>query len=287
MLWGLFALAAGLTYCGQAEINKHYKLCGFQLNTVRSLFAFLFLIPLIPFMEWPSYYEYYIAVLLEASISVVCMMAQYNLAAKRNGRIACLHQPIAIVVTFILWLGWGNSQLTFLMNNKDNLGAILIGFLVFIVSIQFMRKNDAGWSALLSVLPIAVLYSIMSVISKIALEHGESLLQISLNFVFLCNLFMFLLSLPVYQKKKEAILNKKTLYIGSFYISFFHTVSWILCCIAIILTPNPAYVAVITGLAPIWFMIYYKLKNIPDDSSPVAGLFMSIAAIIVLLATNN
>jgi hypothetical protein len=53
MIWGLFALAAGLTYCIQTEINKIYKIDGFALNTFRSFFACLMMAAFIPFMEWP------------------------------------------------------------------------------------------------------------------------------------------------------------------------------------------------------------------------------------------
>ncbi len=282
-MWVLFALVAGVTYCIQAEVNKSFKIDGFTLNAFRSFFAALLMIPVIPFMEWPSIPEYYLVVILEAAISVVCMMAQYNLAAKKNGRIACLHQPIALIMTFVFWLMIEESQRQFLLQNPANAAGILSAFLIFMFSIQFIRKNDAGWSALLAVMPIAVLYSIMAVVSKLALEHGESLLDISLNFVFLCNVFMFLISLPVYVSKNKRLHIPDNTVLSSGIVAFFHTVSWVFACIAIILTPNPAYVSVITGLAPIWFMIYYKVKGVNDDASPWAGFFMVFAAILVLV----
>ena len=287
MLWGIFALFAGLTYCVQSEINKHYKVEGFTLNTFRSLFAAAMMVPLLPFMEWPSIPVYYLVIILEAAISVVCMMAQYTLAAKKNGRVACLHQPIAILLTFVFWLMLEQSQRQFLIDNPGNAAGIGLAFVIFMFSIQFIRKNDAGWQALLAVVPIAVLYSLMSVISKIALESGGTLLAISLNFVFLSNVFMFLISLPVfYSLNKQKFMPEKPALHCAGGVAFFHTISWVLACIAIILTPNPAYVTVITGLAPIWFMIYYKIIGEKDDASPVAGLFMAAAAIIILIASQ-
>lgn len=289
MLWGFFALVAGLTYCVQAETNKVYQIPGFTLNTIRSLFAVLIMLPIIPFMEWPTAPEYYLVVILEAAVAVVCMAAQYNLAAKKNGRIACLHQPIAIILTFTFWIFWDYSQRQFLIQNPMNTAGIAIAFLIFIFSVQFIRKNDTGWSTLITVMPIAVLYSVMAVISKIALEHGDTLLEISLNFVFLCNVFMFLISAPIYyflkSSKKNTFIDKHSI-IGSGYIALFHTVSWVAVCIAIILTPNPAYVSVVTGLAPIWFFIYYKFKGIKDDASPIAGVFMAFAAILILVSAQ-
>ena len=68
------------------------------------------------------------------------------------------------------------------MDNPLNALGIAVAFLIFMFSIQFIRKNDAGWAALLAVIPIAVLYSVMSVISKIALEQGELAVRYILEF---------------------------------------------------------------------------------------------------------
>jgi hypothetical protein len=143
------------------------------------------------------------------------MMAQYNLAAKRNGRIACMHQPIEIMLAFSFWVAINDAQRRFLFDNPYDLSFILGAFIVFIISINFIRKNDAGQSALLAVVPIAVLYAGMSVVSKIALEHGESLLEIALNFVFLCNLSMFVISLPIYLSQGGTIRTQKKIWVSA------------------------------------------------------------------------
>ena len=287
MIWVFFSLLAGLAYCVQSELNKHFKIDGFELNTFRSLFAVILLLPLIPLMEWPRIPEYYLVLLLESSISVVCMMAQYNLSAKKNGRIACLPQPIAIMLTFMMWFALSPEQRAFFFGQPEKAALVGAGFLLFFFGLQSIRKNDAGWSALLAVIPIAVLYSIMAVISKIALEQGDNMLGISLNFVFLCNVLMFLLSVPVYYgMKKASSLPKKIVFKASAYVALSHTFSWFFFCLAVILTPNPAYVGVITGLAPLWFLIYYKIRKIDDDASPVAGLILGAAALVILLGSH-
>ena len=284
MTWWLFAIVAGWAYCAQIEFNKSFQLSGLHLNTLRSLIAVVIMLPFIPLMEWPTLPAFYLVLVLEASISVVCMVAQYNLAARKSGRVACMHQPISLVLIFLFWLVLDQEQRVFLAENPLNAAGIGLAFIVFIFSVQFIRKNDAGWQALLAVVPIAVLYAAMTVISKLALEHGQTLLNISLTFVFVANVFMFIISMPVlYSQRVVALIpNIKTLK-GAALVSFFHTLSWVLAAIAIIMTPNPAYVAVMTGLAPIWFYIYYRLRRIPDDANPVAGIFMMVASFMVLL----
>lgn len=284
MYWWLFALVAGWAYCVQIEINKGFQLSGFHLNTLRSLLAAAMMLPLLPLMEWPTLPAFYLVVVIESAISVVCMVAQYNLAARKSGRVACMHQPIALVLTFLFWLMLDPIQRQFLADNPLNTAGIGLAFIIFIVSVQYARKNDAGWQALLAVLPIAVLYSAMAVVSKLALEHGETLLNISLTFVFLTNIGMFLMSMPVlYSRKVVTLIPERKSLIGASLVAFFHTLSWVLACIAIIMTPNPAYVSVITGLAPVWFYLYYRMRHIPDDASPIAGIFMMLASFMVLI----
>ena len=284
MTWWLFALLAGLTNCVQIELNKSFQLSGLHLNTLRSLIAAILMLPFLPFMEWPTLPAFYLVLVLEASISVVCMVAQYNLAARKSGRVAFMHQPISLILIFLFWLALDAEQRIFLAENPLNTAGIGLAFIVFILSVQFIRKNDAGWQAFLSVVPIAVLYAAMTVISKLALEHGQTLLSISLTFVFVANLLMFLISMPVlYSGRVVALIPNIKILKDATLVSLFHTLSWVLLAIAIIMTPNPAYVAVITGLAPIWFYIYYRLRRIPDDANPVAGIFMMIASFMVLL----
>tara|TARA_B100001778_G_scaffold304738_1_gene282908 strand:+ start:2125 stop:2256 length:132 start_codon:yes stop_codon:yes gene_type:complete len=40
------------------------------------------------------------------------------------------------------------------------------------------------------------------------------------------------------------------------------------------------------GLIPVWFMLYYRMRNIQDDASPKAGLLIALAAIMILFAVN-
>ncbi|GEM_PF-1064236 len=290
MLWVVFTLFSSWMYCIQSELNKRFKINGFKLNTLRALFSACMMVPLIPFMEWPQVPAYYLVIILEGAISAVGMMVQYNLAARHNGRIANLHQPISIMLTFVFWLIWDQSQRLLLIENPDKAIGILIAFVIFISSLQFIRKNDIGLQILMSVIPVAVLYALMSVIGKIAMESGETLLPIALNFVFLSNISMFLISLPVFlsqrmnRPKRNITLFKIDghLFKAASSIAFFHTFSWVLISLAIILTPNPAYPGFIGGLAPVWFMIYYKIRKIDDDSNPIAGLFLSLASLILI-----
>jgi hypothetical protein len=289
MTWAFLALLAGITNCVQIEVNRTHKLNGFELNAYRALISSLLLLPFIPFMEWPSDPGYYMAICLSATISVVGMMVQYNLAAAKNGRVANLYQPLTIFLTFCLWLMLDRKQLDFLLNNPLNLVGILFSFVLLFVSIQFLRRNDSGWRALMAIMPVGILYAFLGVITKLVLDKGLALLPISLGFVLLSNVLMALISFPVVLSKKTRTRNlmNKAILKPALYISVFHTVSWVLINIATVLAPNAAYPFAMTALSPLWFMLYYKMKGIKDDASPYAGGLMFAAAVILMLVSKG
>lgn len=285
MIWGLLSLLASILYAAQSEANKKIKMDGFKLSTYRALLSFLILSPCVLYMEWPRYPEYYLFIIASASIQVLGLMAQYNLASKHSGRIMCLHQPISIAIVFGIWLLLNETQLEFLQNNPNLLASIVGAFLMFTVSLQYIRKGNYGVNILLSILPMAILGAMITVVSKVVLEKGNTLLGISLNFVFLSNIIVFLLSIPVMMMlHKKNLFDKKTI-ARAIPVSIYHAVAWVFMCLALILTANPAYPTLLLSLTPLWFMIYYKIKEIKDNSNPVAGAFLGLSAIILLLAT--
>ncbi len=314
MIWAFFALMAGLTYCVSVEVNNSYKRDGFELNAWRSLFSTLLMLPLFPFMEWPDDPRYYLAILLGAAINVAGMVVQYNLAAQKNGRVAILYQPVTIFLTFCMWLAIDKSQFDFFRAHPLHLLGVLVSFALLFASLQFVRRNAAGWRALMTIFPVGVLYAFLGVITKLVLDTGTSVLAISLSFVLLSNLMMTLISFPVlverhlerkkaYKRKKRAaksvtsvfhavgwmrkkMLDKKTLRPAAI-VSVFHTVSWIFINVATVYAPNAAYPFAVTALGPLWFMIYYKIRGIRDDASPVAGAGLFAAAVLLVLVSKS
>lgn len=285
IMWVIFSLLASILNAVQSEINKNYKVDGFRLNTYRSFISTVVMIPLIGFIEWNLSAYYYFVTFVVALLSIGGMVLQYDLAAKKNGRVACLHQPVGVVITFIFWLCLKPEEINFFIENWINAMAILVSFGLFAYGFSMVRKSDTGAHILSTVVSIALLFSLSTIVSKIALETNAEVIGVSLNFVMVCNLFMFLISFPIFVyrlNQRKFTITKKDIK-GAAYISVSHTVSWILLCFALIYAENPAYVSVLIGLTPLWFMIYYKLRNIKDDSNPRAGLIMAFSAILVII----
>lgn len=288
MLWVLLSIFANWAMIVQIQINQKHKYSGLILNNYRSFFSTAILVPFIPWMDFPNDITFYLVCFLTAAISVVCMVVQYNLAAKKNGRVANLHQPIVIFLTFITWLFIDQSQMTFFQENLPNTLLVIIAFVTFFISLQFIRRNDAGFEALKAIIPVAILYSVLVIATKLILQTGQDALPICLSFVFVCNGIMSLLAYPLnksrFFKEDDKIKIDRRFMINTFGISFFHTLSWVLISLAFIMAPNAAYPVAISSMAPVWFMIYYWITKQKDDASPVAGLVMACGAVLLVLA---
>lgn len=288
MLWVLLSIFASWMLIITVQVNQRAKYSGFLINTYRSSFSFLMLLPFIPFMEFPKDETFYLVCFLTAVISVICMKVTYNLAAKKNGRVANLHQPIVIFLSFMVWLFIDQTQMSFFKNNPVN--GILVGlaFLIFIVALQFIRRNDAGWDAFKAVIPIALLYTVLVIATKLILSTGQNMISITLSFVFICNGLMWLCSYPIlksrYFRGLKSIPFNKHFIRDCMLISASHTGSWIFISMAYIMAPNAAYPVAISALAPVWFMLYYWVTKHKDDASPVAGLVMASGAVLLVLA---
>lgn len=288
MLWVTLAFLSSFAYTAQTELNRGFQCNGFVLNTYRAGVSALMLVPFVFFMEWPSDPRFYLLVGVCSAVAIVCLMTQYNMAATSNGRVANMHLPINIFITFFAWLALDPQQLKALMGDHTQLGFILLSFVILVVSLQFIRRNDAGWRTLMVMVPIGVLYAFINTMTKYVLMDGQTLLAISLTFVLVSNVLQFLFSFPVHvgQNLGRTPLFDKGILKQSLIIGFLHTASWILFSMCMILTPNPAYPVVITALNPVWFMVYYKMRGIEDHASPYAGAMMVLSAIILLLATS-
>lgn len=287
-MWFIFALVASWFYCFSVEINKHYPYDGLLVTTWRCFFASIGFLALLPFMYWPVDPIYYGVIAINTVTATWARQRMFAIVVKNNSRVACLQQPICIVLTFIIWLFLDKAELDRMLTDYPYGAGVMAAIVLVILSLQFIRRNDASWQALKAVFPIGVLYAFLGVFAKLVLDTGEPSLGVSLNWVFLNNLAMFAFSLPFTlrrAKKQGFALRPQHIEKATIYGALTHSTSWVLSAMAVIYTANPAYPAILGAMIPVWFAVYYKARGIRDDFSPVSGLILALAAILLLVVT--
>ena len=134
--------------------------------------------------------------------------------------------------------------------------------------------------------PIGVRYGLTSVISKYALNDDQVLMQTA-SFALMVYFFMFLFSLAAVVAKRK--LNRDLFSFSNakvgVLISIASVLSYLCIVLSIVSAPNPAFSNVIGSLSPVWIMVYHRFVGVKDNASPVAGLVMILASVLLIVAT--
>ncbi|NQZ14472.1 MAG: hypothetical protein HRT94_06600 [Alphaproteobacteria bacterium] len=134
--------------------------------------------------------------------------------------------------------------------------------------------------------PVGVLYGVVAVLSKYVLDPDQAIMQ-ALAFSLLVYFFMFVFSsaaLVAKGKLDRALFSASNIKIG-LAISAASVLGYIFIVLAFIWSPNPSFPSVVGSLSPVWIMVYHHIIGVKDDASPIAGLVMIVASILLVMAT--
>lgn len=286
MIWFLLAVLNSIFQAIFNELNRSFKIDSWQLNFLHCAFSTLLLLPILffgmPSMSW----KLVASSLVIASILTVGCQSQIYMAAKHNGRVGSMWRPISIFVAFVLWIGFFPETARGYMEDPLALSLILISFALIIFSIVLIRKNDIGWQALLIMAPVGVLYGAVAVLSKYILDPDQAVVQ-TLAFSLLVYFFMFLFSsaaLIAKGKHSREMFSASNIKVG-LAIGASSVIGYVLIVLAFVWSPNPAFASVVGSLSPVWIMVYHYYVGVRDDTSPLAGLVMIVASILLIVAT--
>ena len=286
MVWFSLGLLYSVFQACFNELNRIYKIDSWQLNFLHCLFATLVLSPCVLFVS--SYLSWVLiaASMVLASFITIGCQAQIFMSATHNGRVGSIHRPISIFVAFIFWIGFFPETAAPYMEDKVSLTLILSSFVLIIFSVVLIRKNDIGWNALLIMAPVGVLYGFAAVISKYVMDGEQTLMQ-ALTFSFVTYFFMMVFSmLAAFSKKKLSRELLSPFYLkAGLAIGLSSVIAYVLMLLSIVYAPNPAFTSVIGSLAPVWIMIYHRFVGLKDEASPMVGLVMIAASILLVVAT--
>ena len=287
MTWILYSCVAVLFQAAFVEANRKLQLDGYRLNLWGSLFAALYLLPVIGYMYWPTNGLFYLVAFIAAASSAVGGIVQFQMAARHNGRVVAMYMPVKAFAMFALWLIVDPALVDDYFSNPEETALIGGTFIISVTSLIVMRKNDIGWRAFLIVAPIGALFAASNILTKIAFNDSRALASV-LCFNLLFYIFMVLQTLPVVIARRDEnkpIFDKRILP-ASALIGLFSLGAFIGLIGGIVNAPNPAYVSIFQMMTPALIMILHKCAGIPDNTSPYAGLGLVLGAIILIYATQ-
>lgn len=286
MLWLLAALGSSVATCANAELNRRYQHEGFRLNFWRTLLAALLWLPLALPQTWPTDVAFYAAAVFGGVAMIIGNVIQNHLSARHNGRVAILWLPLKALFVFVLWAAINQPARQHIIANPLTAVAILSCFAIMVMALNSMRANDASWRAIKMVLPVAVVYALSDIFARsvVSPEQLPTLIQVYFCVATAVSAGVSLLLFPFRPQRHLPWFSQSLVKAGAL-AAVQSTVNQTCFFVALIYAPNPAYVSMVILLAPLWLLIYHRVAGIPDNTSPIAGLIMALAAGLLLGVT--
>lgn len=284
LLWLAAAIGSSLLSAQNVEMNRRAKQEGFRLNLWRTALAAIFWLPLALVQDWPTEPLFYAAAVFGGLVLIVGFTIQTDLAVKHNGRVAILHMPLKAVAVFAVWHLIDREALHHVIDYPLKTLGILVCLGIMIAALFSFRKHDVSWSSFKAVLPIVVLYSMGDLFTRMVVSP-ENLSETLVVFLFVLSATSALASallLPWRPQPQLPLITPGLMRAGG-WAAFGGTMNQVLFFIALVMGPGPSYVSMVALLAPVWLLAYHRLAGIKDDASPVAGMVVVGASIIIMV----
>lgn len=282
MNWVGFAIIDTLASSIKADVNRKYKIEHHILNTWRTLFACLLLIPVLFFIPAPQTLGFYLAAFAVGIEATCSSLLQFRLAAEFNGRIANLKEPVQAGLLFLGWLAIDSGYRAEMTSHPMRMGLIL--FLVFFILglCTFMYRNALSALVFRRILPIALINVSVTLFVASSLEHKVEHIT-DMFWFYLCVMgFQFFISSCVLVKRRNYSLAHAMTIKWPIVLTGLTGLCGMFGWYAVLVAPNPSYPRIILLSSPILLGFFYNRRRIEDKASPILGTFFVLAVILLV-----
>jgi len=287
MDWWLIAFLNSFVLAGYIAMNAHFKMAGNALVFGRSAIIVIAMLPFMLLIEWPSHLLFYIFTIASGVASAVADIIVFNCIARYGSGAVSRLLPLKIWIVFVLWMIVSPSTFLELWSEPWRFFTVVSVLILAGVFLMSLNRCPISHKVLLIVLIPTIMWSFSDVMFKGAMiYHDVGGLTASFQFVFVLSVVMTLIAaVNLYQKGESFMQDRNYFYVISLAAVVCFTLV-ALKALAFIETPNPGYVLAISSLNVVWIYIYHRLKNIPDNSNVMAGLFFVLSTVGLVLLTK-
>lgn len=269
---------------GFSEVNRRFKLGGRRLSLWQLGLSAIFLSPAMFFVTWSTDPKFYLLAILNGVVMAFSSIRQLRLAADFNGRIASLFMPIKVIIAFLLWMMVSYTRSLPLFENTTQQWGVCLILVIMMSSFVYMVRSKVNLHIFKIIIPFSLMFALLDIAIKLVMEAGVSS---ALVFVFVATA-SGALSLLVHlslRKKKKPFYAPELLKAGAALATC--SLSGMVCfLLSLQMAENPAYPTVIILLSGVWLLLYYRMKNVEDNISPLTGTILVFCAIFLVVLTK-
>jgi hypothetical protein len=290
--WFFWAVLSTFCMAVIAHFNHRRRLDPQLLNAWHSTLAAVILLAAFPFMIWPewdAHKKFYLVAVAGGFIMAFGMVFFFWLSLRRTGRVTSMIIPLAAVGAYATWWLLAPDSRPRLLEHPFKVYLSVLSILVVCFAIQKVRANDASWETFIFILPIGLVFGARDAFVKWVVGSEMHIYATAITFtsisVSVAALMAWIAAMPRPPGGRKTRFFEPSLLWGSFWCAFW-TVGMLLSgIIALIRAPNPAYPGIVMALTPLWLYAYNYLRGETDEGSPVAGAFIMLGAVGLLLST--
>lgn len=286
-VWGFFTSLMVATFL---LINQHFKLKPSTLMLWRGFGVAAAFLPFVLFSTPPKNPLFYVITLIMGLLVAVYDRASLKSASTFGAGVTSRLLPMGIWVSFIVWLFLKPAYRQSLLDDPQKLVAVVVALLVAGVAVFFLRKDAISKEAALYLLPFIALSGVLDVFNKVAMNMTENPIMGAFSYGFWLSFACGCgtLGLRFLEGRHMHLAEAFTPHAlkGGLILALSMVLLMISKNFAMYLTPNPAYVGLLTLFCPIWVALYNRLTHHTDTTNLWAGLLFVLSAAVVIAFTH-
>ncbi len=292
-LWWLWGSLAGVVTATYILYNQQIKMGSALFMVYRGVGLALVMLPFSVFFPFNPGMEFWSLCVITGLIIAYSDNRFFNVVSKCGAEVGAALQPLSIGITFFMWFVFKPSQIIEYWHMPLRFLIVLLCLSGFTWTIMTISHNAKYYRALKYLLPSLFLCSVIDNLQKVIMDCGiKDVYAASFYYIMITSFFAGLGNLVVFIRKNkdwtQILFNSRNLSLGMLAAAMV-AVAVAVKNFGMAYTPNPAYIAALIFLYPVWIKlmnnvyIRYKSECCYERVSPKLLLLLLCSVIGLIL----
>lgn len=291
MFWGITAVLTGLFFAAYSYLNQIVRLPVEPLMVWRGVGVAILSAPIALMAPLPDAWWFLPLLVFQGCLIAFAdgrtLHAATLFGAGPPSRVAAL----IILTTAILWWLVDPARFMALTEDPVRLTGVIVCLITATIAAASLSRGEADRKVLLYFLPVVAVVTLINIGNKQAMMAGP-LKQVAPWYIFATSLTAGLIHMvrmrianTSFKEIATRCFNKQYFAPG---LTILPLVTMTIACKnhAMQTAPNPAYVAAIVQLYPVWILLANKFVGHKDDTDVKAGIGLVAAGVLLMILTG-
>jgi len=286
-MWIVLAGLSGMAFAGYMLVNQHYRLDARALLLWRYFGVAAVMGLFLPFATLPQPGFWLLIVPLSMIFSIGDRYL-FRSAATFGAGVTSRVLPTSVFISFGGWFLLHPEALDPLLAEPWSLIGVAAALSGLVLGGVFLRRDAVSREAMIALAPMVLVAGTVDLLNKSTMAETSGLVSGVLWYGAVGSGLggvWQLLAIVLLDRRFDWSTVAAPRMVQAGWLIVLVTVALMSTrCAAMLLTPNPGYVAGLMLTASLWVMVYNRLRGVPDSSPVLPGLGIVAAAAVLILS---